>query len=135
MVLEGAGFVDFGREGRDVGEGGEEVVGFGVEVDLSAAVAFCDGEEDAGQALGDEGDVGAEACAAAGLLEDCGGGGWVAELDPSEADAGGVAGVVEAFDGFELIGLEVNVEGSGGLGGGAGDVEQILEKLEHVGGG
>jgi hypothetical protein len=121
VVLEGAGFVDFGREGRDVGEGG--------------AVAFGDSEKDAGLALGDEGNIGAEAGAASGFLEHGGGGGGVAKLDPPEADAGGVAGVVEAFDGFELIGLEVNVEGSGGLGGGAGDVEQILEKLEHVGGG
>ena len=90
--------VDFGRERRKVGQGSEQVVGFVEKVDLGVAVAFGDCEEDAGLALGTEGDVGAEACAATSLFQDRRGAGWVAELNPSEADAGGVACMAEAVD-------------------------------------
>ena len=44
--------VDFGWEGRKVGQGGEEVVGLVKKVDLGVAVAFGDCEEYAGLALG-----------------------------------------------------------------------------------
>ena len=70
VAAGGAMVVDFGWEGRKVGEVGEEVVGFAVEVDGGFAFAIGDGEEEAGLAVTVEGDVvGAEACAAAGFLE------------------------------------------------------------------
>src|ERR1035441_2129535 len=68
--------VDFWRDGRKVGQGSEQVVGFVKKVDLGVAVAFSDCEEYAGLALGAEGDVGAEACAATGFFQDSGGAGW-----------------------------------------------------------
>jgi hypothetical protein len=69
MAFAWADRVHFGREGRNVGQGGKKIVGRVVEVDLLFAFAFSDGEEDAGLATGAEGDVGGEAGAAAGFLQ------------------------------------------------------------------
>ena len=78
------------------------------EIDVPGTGAIGGGEEDAGLAAGIDGNVGGKAGAAAGFLQDQGGACGVAELDPAEADAGGVSGVAEALDGFELAGLAVD---------------------------
>ena len=81
---------------------------------------------------GAEGNVGGEACAAAGLFHERGRGGWVAKLNPSQADAGWVSGVAEALHRFELCRLQIHGESRGRLSGGARRVQQILEQLDHV---
>jgi hypothetical protein len=122
-------------ERRHVGKRGEQVVGFVEEIDFGVAFTPCGGEKDPGLAAGAEGDVGCEAGAAAGFLHDCGGGGGVAELDPSQADAGWIAGMAQALNGFEFRRIEINGTCVGRLCGLAGGVEQVLEQLDHVRGG
>lgn len=135
MFPHGGGWAQSRREGRHVGEGGEEVVGFVVEVDLPLAFAFGGGEEDAGSAIGAERDVGGEAGAASGFFEEGRGVGWIPDLNPGQSDAGWIACVTEALNGFELCRIEISGERGSGQGRRVEGAQQILEELGHVGGG
>ena len=93
MFLNRGRGANFGWQWWNIGEVCEEIIGFVEEVDGGVAFAPCGREEDAGLAAGAEGDVGGEARAASGFLQDCRGSGGVAELNPSKADAGWIAGM------------------------------------------
>ncbi len=119
---------------RNVGYRGKKVIAFVEEINLPIVFAFTDGEEDAGVVAGAECNIGAESCAAAGFLDDGRWGGWVADLDPCQADTGWVAGVAQALDGFELLRSKGNAERRGRLRGRAWNLQQVLKEFDHVGG-
>jgi len=128
------GVAHFRWKRRYVGQRGEKVVGFVEQVDGGVAFAPRGGEEDAGLAVGAEGDVGGEAGSTAGFLHDCGWGGRVAELNPSHAYASWIAGVAEALNRLELGWTERDGKSRGELRGRTGDMQQVLEQLGHIGG-
>src|SRR5450631_550197 len=96
------------------------------------AFAFGGGEEDASVLAGTDGDVAGEAATSSGFFQDHGSAVRIAELDPSEADSGWDAGVAQTLGGFELTRLEIDGLGTSGLRGRAGNMQQVLEELDHV---
>jgi hypothetical protein len=97
MMLWRGRWAHFGRKRRNVGQGCEEVIRFVEEIDLRFAMAVGDGDKDAGLALGAQGQVSGESGAASGLLHDGGRAVRGTDLNPSQADAGCIAGMAEAL--------------------------------------
>ena len=135
MLAGRRGAVHFGWQRRDIGQGGEKIVGFVEEVDFGVAFAPCGGQEDSGLAAGAEGDVGSEAGASSGFLHQRGGCIRAADLNPGETDSGWIAGMTQALNGFELLRPEINIERAGRLCGRPWNMQQVLKQLDHVRGG
>jgi len=85
------------RRRREAGEVEEQIVGGVVEVDMRVAGAIGGGDEDGGVARVVDGNIGLDACAAAGFLDDVGGRVGGQKMNPAETDGGGLACVVESL--------------------------------------